>query len=83
MEKMNQDEDIVLRQNENGEEVYLFDPYNPLNKLITDDEIKDILQKYGVDTTIYNYNLYKRAFIHQSYTKRPTLENVENNIVIQ
>jgi len=44
MEKMNQDEDIVLRQNENGEEVYLFDPYNPLNKLITDDEIKDILQ---------------------------------------
>jgi len=83
MEKINQDEDIVLQQNENGEDIYLFDPYNPLNKLITDEEIKDILQKYGVDTTIYNYNLYKRAFIHQSYTKRPHIENVENNIIIQ
>jgi len=83
MEKINQDDDIVLQQTENGEDVYLFDPYNPLNKLITDNEIKDILKRYGVDTTIYNYNLYKRAFIHQSYTKRPKLENIENNILIQ
>lgn len=83
MEKINQDEDIVLQQNEHGEDIYLFDPYNPLNQLITDEEIKDILKTYGVDTTIYNYNLYKRAFIHQSYTKRPHVENVENNIVVQ
>jgi len=82
-DKMNtNDDDIILTKNDLGEEYYIFDPYNPLNKLITDQEIKEILQNYGVDTTIYNYNLYKRAFIHRSYTKRPHLENKNNNIVI-
>ena len=71
MEKLCQDDDVTLKKNENGNDVYLFDPYNPINKLITDTEIKTILKTYGVDTTIYNYNLYKRAFVHQSYTKRP------------
>ena len=83
MEKLCQDDDVTLKKNENGNDVYLFDPYNPLNKLITDTEIKTILKTYGVDTTIYNYNLYKRAFVHQSYTKRPHIENSENSIIIQ
>ena len=64
MEKINQDDDIVLQQNENGDDIYLFDPYNPLNKLITDNEIKDILKRYGVDTTIYNYNLYNSSITY-------------------
>ena len=79
---MNTDDDIIVRKNVNGEETYLFDPYNPLNKLISNEEIEDILKKYGLNVTIHNYNLYKRAFIHRSYTKRPDIENRQNNIVL-
>lgn len=79
---MNLDEDIIIQKNVDGEDTYLFDPYNPLNKLITNEEIEDILKKYGLNVTIHNYNLYKRAFIHRSYTKRPDIENKQNNIIL-
>ncbi len=79
---MNTDEDIIIQKNVDGEDIYLFDPYNPLNKLISNDEIEEILKKYGLNVTIHNYNLYKRAFIHRSYTKRPDIENKQNNIVL-
>jgi dsRNA-specific ribonuclease len=79
---MNMDEDITIEKNQFGVETYVFNPYNPLNKQITDQEIRDILRKYGIQTPIYNYELYKRAFIHRSYTKQPAIENAQNNIVI-
>jgi len=78
---MNVDEDIRIETN-NGIETHIFDPYNELNLLITNDEIHSILNKYGLNVPIFNYELYKRAFIHRSYTKRPQLENELNNIVI-
>ena len=76
------DDDIRIEKNSDGLETYIFDPYNPLNKEITKDEIQQVLKKYGIDTPIYNFELYKRSFIHRSYTKRPDLENELNNIVI-
>ena len=79
---MNSDEDIIVQKNSEGEETYVFDPYNPLNILITDVEINQLLMKYGVNSDIYNYNLYKRAFVHRSYIKRPSLENKQNNVII-
>jgi len=79
---MNLDEDIRIETNAQGEETYIFDPYNPLNKLIGDEDILNILKKYNIDVPIYNYELYKRAFIHRSYVKRPNQENELNNIVI-
>lgn len=79
---MNLDEDIIIQKNLDGEDTYLFDPYNPLNKLITNEEIEYILKKYGLNVTIHNYNLYKRAFVHRSYTKRPDIENKQNNIIL-
>lgn len=78
---MNVDEDIRIETN-NGIETHIFDPYNELNILITNDEIHSILNKYGLNVPIFNYELYKRAFIHRSYTKRPQIENDINNIVI-
>ena len=78
---MNED-DIRVEKNQNGTETYIFDPYNPLNKVITVDEIQNILKKYDVNVEINNYNLYKRAFVHRSYIKRPNIENQQNNIVI-
>jgi dsRNA-specific ribonuclease len=76
------DDDIIIEKNQNGVETYIFDPYNPLNKLITENEIQTILRNYGINTPIHNINLYKRAFIHRSYMKRPNLENLQNNITI-
>jgi dsRNA-specific ribonuclease len=76
------DDDIIIEKNQNGVETYIFDPYNPLNKLISESEIQSILKNYGIKTPIHNINLYKRAFIHRSYMKRPNLENMQNNIKI-
>ena len=77
-----QDEDIRIEKNAQGQDIYIFDPYNPLNKEITEKEIIDILKRYGIDVPITNFNLYRRAFIHRSYTKRPAAENEQNNIII-
>jgi len=79
---MNIDEDIRIEKQANGIETYIFDPYNPLNKVITESEIQQILLKYGVRTPIHNILLYQRAFVHRSYIKRPTSENEQNNITI-
>ncbi len=80
---LNNDEDIRIETNSNGEEQYIFDPFNSLNKEIKPENIKEILNNYGLNNIeIYNFELYKRAFIHRSYTKRPDIENKENNIVI-
>jgi len=76
------DEDVRIEKNPQGVDTYIFDPYNPLNKVISTDEIQNILHLYGIDVKINNYTLYKRAFIHRSYVKRPNLENQQNNIVI-
>ena len=79
---VNVDEDIRIEKNINGEETYVFDPYNPLNKLISVEKIEEIMTKYNVPYKVHNHQLYKRAFIHKSYLKRPDLENKQNNIVI-
>lgn len=76
------DEDIRIEKNEQGQDIYVFDPYNPLNKLISKDAIQSILKRYGIDTPIHNAELYKRAFIHRSHLKRPDLENKQNNVFI-
>jgi len=77
-----QDEDIRIEKSENGTDIYIFDPYNPLNKEINEKEVESILNKYGLNLNITNFNLYRRAFIHRSYIKRPSLENKQNNIII-
>lgn len=79
---MNMDDDIRVEQNQYGVETYIFDPYNPLNVLITKNEVEEFLRSYGIQAPIHNWNLYKRAFIHRSYIKRPNIENEQNNIVI-
>jgi len=76
------DEDIRIEKNSNGIETYIFDPFNPINTPITENDISGILKRYGVNIPIFNYELYKRAFIHKSYIRRPDMENEQNNIII-
>jgi dsRNA-specific ribonuclease len=63
-------------------EELIFNPYNCNNNEITSAIVQELLSKYGIFTKPFNMELYKRAFIHKSYTKRPKLENSIANIVI-
>ena len=66
----------------NTEDGLLFNPYNENCKEITLNEVQCILKKYGVDANVFNIELYKRAFVHRSYVKRPQIENKNSNIKI-
>lgn len=65
-----------------GQDELIFDPFNPNNTEITQKQVEAILTKYGVPDKVHNFNLYKRAFIHKSYVKRPHLENEANGVTI-
>lgn len=71
------DDDIIK-----GEDGLIFNPFNPLNVEISLNDVQSILTKYGLPGTVTNMKLYKRAFVHRSYTKRPQLENTLQNITI-
>jgi dsRNA-specific ribonuclease len=71
-------DDDVIR----SEEGLIFNPYNSLNTEITLSDVQSILSSYGLPPVVYNLNLYKRAFVHRSYTKRPHFENALQNITI-
>lgn len=72
-----QDGDIIQ-----SEEGLIFNPYNSVNKEITLSEVQSILRKYGIFAKINNFEIYRRAFVHRSYTKRPMIENYKANIKI-
>jgi ribonuclease-3 len=63
-------------------DMLIFNPYNPENREITLNEVQSILTRYGITAKVNNLELYKRAFVHRSYTKRPVLENEGANIQI-
>ena len=75
--KILQDGDITK-----DDEELIFNPFNDVNTEITLSEVQSILSKYGISANIHNKELYSRAFVHRSYTKRPSLENEESNITI-
>jgi len=71
------DNDII-----NNNEELIFNPYNNNNKEIVAANVQELLAKYGIFTKPFNIELYKRAFVHKSYTKRPKLENLMSNVII-
>ena len=54
---LNMMDDDIRIENHNGQETYVFDPYNSLNKSIGESEVQQILKTYGIDVPIYNLNL--------------------------
>lgn len=83
--------DIVQKTlNENRSELDLqslnneivFNPYNNINKEITTGEITSLLNRYNMYVTPFNTKIYQRAFVHRSYTKRPSLENAVSKITL-
>lgn len=62
----------------------IFNPYNPENCEITLNEVQSILTKYGIpNPEVHNLEIYKRAFVHQSYTRRTEYENVPEISVVE
>ena len=45
-------------------------PFNPVNKLVTKDEIESILKNHGVNYSPKDISLYNKAFLHRSYCTR-------------
>ena len=78
LKNLQQDGDVIQEAEE-----LIFNPYNPNNKEITLSQVQSILKRYGITSKPYNIELYKRAFVHRSYTKRPALENEIAGIKIE
>jgi dsRNA-specific ribonuclease len=74
---INHDDDIIK-----SDEGLIFNPYNNNNNEITLNNVQSILSRYNINYKVNNIELYKRAFIHRSYTKRPHLSNIQENITI-
>ena len=80
---MSNKNDIISEQElQHTEDGLIFDPFNPQNKEITLNDVQCILKTYGLPPKVNNLNLYKRAFVHTSYVKKPMTENINNNITI-
>jgi len=76
--KLLNDEDIIKNNNDD----LIFNPYNTINKEISLNDVQSILNNYGIPSTVHNLQLYQRAFVHKSYTRRPQLENTETGVII-
>ena len=77
MKSLLQDDDLIR-----CEDGLIFNPYNSLNTEITLSNVQSILTRYGIPAQIFNMELYRRAFVHRSYTKRPAFENALQNISV-
>ena len=59
----------------NDGEIVKVNPFNMNNKLITENEVINLLNRFGVEDEIDNLSIYQQSFIHKSYIKK---ENVNN-----
>ena len=55
-------------------EIVKVNPYNMNNKLITEEEVINLLETFGVEEEIHDLKIYQQSFIHKSYVRK------ENNI---
>lgn len=59
-------------------------PFNNKNKLITKNDIQNILKKYGIFQNINNLGIYQEAFIHESYSEPHVFKILErDNLTLQ
>jgi dsRNA-specific ribonuclease len=77
MSNIIKDDDII--KTEDG---LIFNPWNPLNTEIKLSDVQSILTRYGLPGRVDNLELYRRAFVHKSATKRPEFENAKQKITI-
>ena len=59
----------------------IVNPYNFNNKLLTENNVYDVLRKFDIQGNIYSMKYYQFAFIHSSYTKKAPAEIGENVVL--
>ncbi len=59
-----------------------FDPYNAQNREVRLSDVQSYLKTYGIHEGPFNLELYKRAFVHSSYVRRPQYENDAAGVTI-
>lgn len=52
------------------DEIVKFNPFNPVNKLITRFQVHSILKDQGIYLSIKQIDIYQRAFVHKSYCQK-------------
>ena len=67
---MNSGTQMNENDNDNGGVQVVVNPYNFNNRMITEGDIKSVLQKYDISDNIVNLDIYQKAFIHKSYSKK-------------
>ena len=58
-------------------EIIKLNPYNINNKLITEEEVIKLLNKFGIEEKITNLEIFQRSFIHKSYIKKENKDDVK------
>jgi dsRNA-specific ribonuclease len=74
--------DIIIEKTIECNEIEIYNPYNPINKIINKDNIEEILKTYGINESIHNIDNYRIAFVHKSYIKENQYNKELNNIKI-
>ena len=60
-------------------EIVKVNPFNMNNKLITENEVINLLKRFSVEDEIDDLSIYQQSFIHKSYIKK---ENVNKNVAV-
>lgn len=60
----------------------VYSPFNNKNVEITLNDVQSILKTYGLPPRVRNLQLYQRAFVHKSYTKKPNSYNKDRSILL-
>ncbi len=55
-------------------------PYNESNIIISDDQILELLTKYGITLKFCNSGYYRNAFVHKSYCTRKNENFIDGNL---
>jgi len=59
----------------------IVNPYNFNNKLLTENNVYNVLRKFDIQGNIYSMKYYQLAFIHSSYTKKAPMSIGENVVM--
>lgn len=65
---MNPNEHVANSVNNDINDINIISVYNKNNKEITEKDIISLLKQYNLPTNVFNVNIFKRAFVHSSYT---------------
>ena len=55
-------------------------PYNPLNIVINNAQLSELLTRFGHDGVINDINLFRKAFVHRSYCTRKNENFITGNV---